>query len=102
MGLDVLLEILGALERLAAEVTLVRLQGHVHADMRCDVVALDSGGTASIPLAREIEVVGALATNMLLTDVFLNSSVSTDSYSYIKVSPPQSMPTTKKVDHEIW
>jgi hypothetical protein len=71
MGLDVLLEILGPLERLAAEVALMRLQRHVDADVRGDVVALDRGGAALVPLADQVEVVGALATDMLLTDVVL-------------------------------
>jgi hypothetical protein len=71
MGLDMLLEILRALERLAAEVALVGLEGHMDADVRGDVVALDSGGAALVPLAGEVQVVGALAANMLLADVFL-------------------------------
>jgi hypothetical protein len=41
VGLDVLLEILRSLESLATEVALMRLEGNVDADMRCDVVALD-------------------------------------------------------------
>lgn len=69
--LDVLLEILGALEGLAAEVALVRLEGHVNADVRSDVVALDRRGAAVTPLARQVEVVCALAANMALTDVVL-------------------------------
>jgi len=48
------------------------------ANVRRDVVTLDSGGAARIPLAGEIQVVGALATNMLLADVFL-SQVSPNS-----------------------
>lgn len=46
VGLDMLLEILGPLERLAAEVTLMGLQRNVHADVRSDMVTLDSGGAA--------------------------------------------------------
>jgi hypothetical protein len=71
MGLNMLLEILGALERLAAEVALVRLEGHMDADVRGNVVALDGGGAALVPLAGEVQVVGALAANVLLADVFL-------------------------------
>jgi hypothetical protein len=71
VSLDVLLKILGALERLAAELALVRLQRHMHTNMRRDVVTLDRGGTASVPLASEVEVVGALATNMTLTDMLI-------------------------------
>lgn len=66
-----LLEILRPLERLAAEVTLVRLQWHMDSDVRGDVVPLDSGGSARVPVAREVEVVGALATHVTLADVIL-------------------------------
>jgi hypothetical protein len=66
-----LLEILGSLERLAAHVTLVRLQGHMDPDVRSDVVSLDRGGPARVPLTSQVEVVGALATNVTLTDVLL-------------------------------
>lgn len=41
------------------------------ADVRGDVVALDSGGAAIAPLAGEVQVVGALAANMALADVVL-------------------------------
>lgn len=77
MGLHVLLEILGPLERLAAEVALVRLEGHMDADVRGDVVALDRGGAALVPLAGEVQVVGALAANMLLADVLLGDELAT-------------------------
>jgi hypothetical protein len=46
MCLDVLLEILGPLERLATELALVRLERNVHANVRSDVVTLDSRGAA--------------------------------------------------------
>ena len=71
VGLDVLLQILWALERLAAEVTLIRLERDVDSNVRGDVVALDGGGSARAPLAGKIEVVGALATDMALADVVL-------------------------------
>jgi len=69
VGLDVLLEILRALESLATEVTLVWLQRHVDADVRGDVISLDSRRAAATPLAGEIEIVCALAANMSLADV---------------------------------
>lgn len=69
--LDMLLQVLGALEGLATELTLVRLEGHMDADVRGDVVTLDSGGSARVPLASEVQVVGALAADMALTDVLL-------------------------------
>lgn len=69
--LDMLLEILRALEGLAAEVALVWLEWHMDADVRCDVVALDGGGPAGTPLAGQVQVVGAFAPDMALADVVL-------------------------------
>jgi hypothetical protein len=69
--LYVLLQILGALEGLATEVAFVRLQGNVNANMRGNVITLYSGGTAVTPLASQIQVVCALATNMALANVVL-------------------------------
>lgn len=66
-----LLQILGALERLPTKVTLVWLQGDVNTNVRGDVVALDRCGAARVPLASQVEVVGALSANMSLTDVVL-------------------------------
>ena len=74
--LDVLLQVLGALEALAAELTLVRLQRDVDPDVGGDVVTLDGGGAARIPLAGEAEVVCALAANMAVTDVLLEEMIS--------------------------
>lgn len=71
VGLDVLLEILRALEGLSTEVALVWLQGDVNTNVRGDVVTLNSCGAARIPLARQVEVVGALPANVPLTDVVL-------------------------------
>ena len=71
MGLHMLLQILGALERLPTEVTLVRLEGHMHPDVRSDVVPLDGGGVTGPPLASEIEVVSTLATNVAFADMLL-------------------------------
>ncbi len=69
--LDVLLEILGALERLAAELALVGLERNMDADMRGDVITLDGGGPARVPLAGKAQVVCALATDVALANVFL-------------------------------
>lgn len=76
VGLDVLLEILGTLERLATEIAFVRLQRDVNADVRSDVITLDGGGTAVTPLAGQVKVVGALAPHVTLTDVILLIRVS--------------------------
>lgn len=66
-----LLEILRALECFATEVALVWLQGDVNADMRCDVVALDSCSAACAPLTGQVEVVGALASDVTLAYMVL-------------------------------
>lgn len=71
MGLNVLLQVLGTLEGLSAEVALVRLERNVYANVRSDVVALHCRGPARVPLASQVEVVGALPANMALTDVVL-------------------------------
>lgn len=79
MSLDVLLEILRALESLATEVALVRLQRNVNTDVRSDVVTLDGGGAAVAPLARQIQVVGALAPNVTFANVILGDNQQTES-----------------------
>ncbi len=71
MGLDVLLEILRALESLSAEVTFVWLEGDVYSNVGCDMVALDGGGPAGLPATGEVQVVGALSADVLLADVVL-------------------------------
>jgi hypothetical protein len=71
MSLDMLLQILGTLESLATEITLVRLERHMHTNVGSDVVALDSGGVAGSPLTSQVQVVGALATDMAFANVFL-------------------------------
>lgn len=71
MGLDMFLQILGTLERLPAEIALVRFQGNMDSDVRSDVVTLYRRRAAASPLARQVEVVGAFATNVTLADMFL-------------------------------
>jgi hypothetical protein len=78
MGLDMFLQVLRALEGLAAKLTLVRLQGHMHTDVRGDVISLDRSSTARVPLASQVEVVCALAANMALTDVLIEQLGSTE------------------------
>ena len=73
VGLDVLLQILRALESFAAEVALMRLQWHVNTDVRSNVITLDRGGAAVAPLAGQVQVVGALAANMTFTNVILRN-----------------------------
>lgn len=69
--LDMLLQILWALESLAAELALVRLERNVDAHVRGDVVALHGGGATRSPLAGEVEIVGGLASNMAFADMLL-------------------------------
>ena len=71
MRLDMLLEILGTLEGFTTEIALMRLQWHVHTDVRCDMVALDGSGAAVTPLASQVEIVCALATDMAFADMVL-------------------------------
>ena len=82
-----LLQVLGSLEALATKVALVRLERNMNTDMRSDVITLDSSCPTLIPLAREVEVVGALATNMLLANVFLEREFCQFIY-YIYFSRP--------------
>ena len=74
MGLDVFLQILRPLKGLATEVTFVRLQGDMHANMGSNMVALDGGRVAVAPLAGQVQVVGALTTDMALANVFLSGA----------------------------
>ena len=66
-----LLQVLRALERLSTEVALMRLQRDVDSDVGGDVIALDSSGAAGVPATRQIQVVCALASNVLLADMVL-------------------------------
>ena len=73
MGLDMLLQILRTFECLATKITLVRLQRDMYPYMGSYMVALDRSGIASAPLAGQIQIVGTLATDMALANVFLYS-----------------------------
>lgn len=74
MGFDMFLEILWALEGLAAKVAFVRFEWDVDANVRSDVVALNGGGSARTPLTGEVEVVCAFATDMAFADVILDAT----------------------------
>ncbi len=71
MCLDVFLEILRTLERLAAKVAAMGLQRDVNTNVGGDVIAFDDLNAAGAPCALQIEVVGALATDVVLTHVIL-------------------------------
>jgi hypothetical protein len=72
--LYMLLQVLGTLECLAAEVTFVWLQWDMDADVGGDVVTLDSGGTTGVPSTGQVQVVCALSSDMLLADMVLYKS----------------------------
>lgn len=72
MSLDVFFQILRALERLAAEFTLVGLQWDVDSDVRRDVVSLDGRGSALTPCAGQVQIVSRFATDVSLADVLLS------------------------------
>lgn len=72
VGLDMLLQILGTLERLSTKVALMRLERNVNADVRGDVITLHGGGATRVPLAGQVEVVCALPADVLLAQVILN------------------------------
>lgn len=71
MCLDVLLQVLWALEALAALDALVWLQRNVNTDVGSNVVALNGGGAAVSPSTGQVKVVGRLASNMALADVLV-------------------------------
>ncbi len=70
------LQVLWSLERLATELAFVRLEWHVDANVRGNVIAFDCCCSATSPLAGQVEVVGRLATDMALADMVLISFVS--------------------------
>jgi hypothetical protein len=81
-----LLQVLGALESLAAEATLMWFERDVDPNVGGDVVALDRAGVASLPATHEVQVVGALPSNMSLTEMLLEiimmSFVCQSQYNY--------------------
>jgi hypothetical protein len=66
-----LFQILGTLERLATVIALVWLKRDMNADVRRNVITLHSRGSATVPLASQVQVVGAFATNVALANVLL-------------------------------
>lgn len=74
MSLDMLLQILGTLKSLATEIALVRLKRYMNADVGGDMITFYCCGVASAPLTGQVEVVGAFASNVTLTNVLLNGN----------------------------
>ena len=66
-----LLQVLGALEGLAAETTLVWLEWDVDSNVRGDMVTLYRAGIASLPATDEVQVVCALSSDVPLAEVVL-------------------------------
>lgn len=76
MGLDVLLQVLRTLKGLSTEITFVWLERDVDSNVGSDMVTLDSGGTARVPTTSEVQIVGALSSDMLLADVLLKGKLA--------------------------
>ena len=66
-----LLQILRALGRLPTKPTLVRPQGEVFSNMGYDLITFYRCCRAFTPMTYYVEVIGTLATNVALTDMFL-------------------------------
>lgn len=72
MNALVLFEILGALESFAADVAVVWLEGGMDANMGGDMITLSTTDVTAFPFAREAEVVGGLATDMVVAEVLVH------------------------------
>jgi hypothetical protein len=71
MSLDMFLQIMGALVRVATEMAFVRLERHMSPNMGGNVVPLGSSNIAATPSAGQAEVASGLTVNMPLADVLL-------------------------------
>ena len=71
MCFDMFLKILWAFEGFATKFAAMRLQWNMDADMRRDVVAFDDLNAAGSPRTLQIEIVGALATDVVFANVIL-------------------------------
>jgi hypothetical protein len=67
------LQVLGALERLATPTALVWLQWNMNTDVGSNVITLDSGGVACAPRTGQVQIIGALAADVLFANVQLKS-----------------------------
>lgn len=73
MCLNVLLEILGPLESLSTEIAFVWLERNVDSNVGGNMVAFNSGSPALVPSTGEVQVVCALASDVLLANVLEES-----------------------------
>ena len=94
-----LLQILGTLEGFAAEVALVWLQRNMHTNVRGDVVTLHSGCPAGVPLASQVQVVGALSADMTLADMILRCCISQLSLKSEQHQPRALVPESTSSSH---
>jgi hypothetical protein len=69
VNLFMLFEILRSLERFLANLADVGLERGVYSEMASDVVSLSTAGATVLPFAGETEIVGALASNMVVAKV---------------------------------
>lgn len=76
VSLDMLFQVLGTFEGLAAKVAAMRLQRHMNTNVRGDVVTFNDRDVAVGPSAFQVEVVGAFATDVNLAHVILSSKSS--------------------------
>ena len=80
-----LLEILRALEALAAHITTVWFERYMDPDMTCDVISLDSLGVACPPGTFQTEIISRLPSNMFLAQMILLSASPISAETYIKI-----------------
>lgn len=73
MCFDMLFQILGPFECLATKVTSMRLQGHVNADVRGNMVAFDNGNVAIGPSTFQVEVIRAFPADVDFANMVLSS-----------------------------
>ena len=71
MCASVFFEILRTLELFAADSTKEWLHREVDTQMTCDVIAFRVGSLAAVPMARETQVVFAVASHMIITEMLV-------------------------------
>ena len=76
VGLDMFLQILRTFECLATEVATMWLQRNVNANVGSDVISFDDVDAALTPHALQVEVVGALATDVSFANMILHLMIS--------------------------
>lgn len=74
MGFHVFLEVLRAFECFPAKLAAVRLQRNVNPDVGCDMVALHDSDVTVAPSTLQVEIVGALSTDVTVADVVLDEN----------------------------